>query len=209
MPATTTMSTTSPASLAATAPHADSAWSAAAEPARLSPTVRLAAHMANTAYHDAGRRVQRLARQLLPQAASADERMRLLFLYAAEETYLASVFPTAKPGHPGRWQAGVIEHQLAAELAGMIATAEEAIAIGQPYRPAGFEPETAYVVDLMAHYVAHPDPVERAGMLDTLARHLGSHGYPQRATDLLTDVAAAVRIAAISPFRHPALPPAA
>ncbi|WP_103338763.1 hypothetical protein [Amycolatopsis sp. CA-126428] len=161
-------------------------------------TVRLAAQMASTAYYQAGQRVARLARQLLPQAAGPDDRMRLLFLYAAEETYLASVFPAANPTHPERWQAGVSEHRLAGELAWMIATAEEATATGAAYRPGGYEPETGPVVELMAYYVSVTDPVARGGLLDQLARHLTAQGYPRRAVEVLTDVAAALRITAIS-----------
>jgi hypothetical protein len=171
-------------------------------------TVRLAGQMAATAYHQAGQRVQRLARQLLPQAACPDDRMRLLFLYAAEETYLASVVPAAIPQQPERWHAEVAGHQVAGELAWMIATAEEALATAQPYRPAGYEPETGPVADLMARYVRITDPATRAGLLDGLARHLAAHGYPRRAIDLVTDVAAALRVTAISGNRHPALPAA-
>lgn len=167
-------------------------------------TVRLAHQMAGTAYHQAEQRLARLARQLLPQAACPDDRMRLLFLYAAEETYLASVFPAVLHGQPERWQSGMAAHQLTAELAGMIASAEEAIAERRPYRPGGFEVETGYVADAMAHYATHPDPVGRAGILDALARHLHTHGAPPRATGLLGDVAAALRVTAIS--GNPRLP---
>ena len=56
--------------------------------------------MAATAYREAEQRVARLARQLLPQAACPDDRMRLLFLYAAEETYLAACSRRCTPTTP-------------------------------------------------------------------------------------------------------------
>lgn len=172
--------------------------------------VTLAKQMAATAYREAEQRVARLARQLLPQAACPDDRMRLLFLYAAEETYLAGVFPAVHPDHPERWQTGVTAHQLAGELAGMIAHAEEAIATGRPYRPDGFETDTGpYVAQAMAYYVTDPNPVGRAGVLDTLAQHLHSRGFPPRAVALVTDVAAALRVTAISGNRPPVMPTAA
>ena len=204
---TTALSTISTATAAATTWAADPDEPLPPQPALLTPTVRLAAHMAGTAYHEAGRRVQRLARQLLPQAACPDDRMRLLFLYAAEENYLASVFPAAKPAHPERWQAGVAEHQLTGDLAGLIATAEEAIATGTSWRPGMVVPDTA-ITDLMACYVTDRDPVGRAGLLDRLAAHLRALGYPARAVDLVTDVAAGLRVTAINGHRHPSLPAA-
>lgn len=169
-------------------------------------TVRLAGQMAATAYHQAGQRVQRLARQLLPQAACPDDRMRLLFLYAAEETYLASVFPAAHPTHPERWQAGVSAHQLAGELAWIIATAEEALSTGTPYHRTGNETETEPVAELMAYYVTVTDQVARGGLLDQLARYLTARHYPARAVELVTDVAAGLRITAVFGNRPPVMP---
>ncbi|MEV7092305.1 hypothetical protein AB0M80_05630 [Amycolatopsis sp. NPDC051045] len=196
--ATTTSAPLTPAPL----PEDTEPW--ILEPA-VSVTVRLAGQMAATAYHQAGQRVQRLARQLLPQAACPDDRMRLLFLYAAEESYLASVFPAANPAHPEQWQAGMSAHQLAGELAWMIATAEEAIATGAPYRRTGYETETGPVADLMAYYVTVTEPVARGGLLDQLARHLAARQYPRRAVELVTDVAAGLRVTAISGDRAPAV----
>lgn len=172
-------------------------------------TVQLAQQMASTAYQQAEQRVARLVRQLLPQAACPDDRMRLLFLYAAEETYLASVFPAVHHTHPERWQPGTTAHRLAAELAGMIATAEEAIATHQPYHPGGFEVETGYVAQAMAYYVTDPEPAGRAGVLDTLAQYLRSHQWPDRAVTLVTDVAAGLRVTAISGNPRISAPPAA
>jgi hypothetical protein len=169
-------------------------------------TVQLAKQMAATAYQQAEQRVARLARQLLPQAACPDDRMRLLYLYAAEETYLASVFPAVHPEHPDRWQAGVAGHQLAGALAGMIAHAEEAIATMSPYRPGGFKVETGYAAQAMAHYVTNPNPVNRGGVLDALAQHLRTRGFPPRAVELVTDVAAALRVTAINGNRVPTRP---
>ncbi|MEV6832855.1 hypothetical protein [Amycolatopsis sp. NPDC051102] len=172
-------------------------------------TVQLAQQMASTAYQQAAQRVARLVRQLLPQAACPDDRMRLLFLYAAEETYLASVFPAVHHTHPEQWQPGMTAHRLAAELAGMIATAEEAIATHQPYRPGGFDVETGYVTQAMAHYVTDPAPASRAGVLDALAQYLRTHQFPPRAIDLLTNTAAALRVTAISGNPRLPAPPAA
>ena len=47
----------------------------------------------------------------------------------------------------------------------------------------------------------------RAGVLDTLALHLRSRGFPPRAVALVTDVAAALRVTAISGNRPPVCPP--
>ncbi|WP_103347976.1 hypothetical protein [Amycolatopsis sp. CA-128772] len=172
-------------------------------------TVQLAQQMASTAYQQAEQRVARLVRQLLPQAACPDDRMRLLFLYAAEETYLASVFPAVHHTHPERWQSGTTAHRLAAELAGMIATAEEAIATGRPYRPGGFDVETGYIAQAMAHYVTDPAPAGRAGVLDAVAQYLRTHQFPGRAVGLVADVATALRVTAISGNPRVPAPPAA
>ncbi|MEV6621037.1 hypothetical protein AB0M83_02515 [Amycolatopsis sp. NPDC051106] len=201
---------TIPTTAPATSPEAADDDEPFYPPSAATMTVQLAKQMAGTAYQQAEQRVARLARQLLPQAACPDDRMRLLFLYAAEETYLASVFPVVHPEYPERWQTGVTGHQMAGELAGMIAHAEEAIATGQPYRPGGFETDTGrYAAQAMAYYVTDPTPVGRAGVLDTLAQHLRTRGFPPRAVELVTDVAAALRVTAISGDRPPVMPTAA
>ncbi|KDN23221.1 hypothetical protein [Amycolatopsis rifamycinica] len=189
---------TIPATVPAPAPQAAADDEPFYPPPAATMTVALAKQMAGTAYHEASQRVVRLARQLLPQAVCPDDRMRLLFLYAAEETYLAGVFPAVHPQHPERWQTGVTAHQLTGELAAMIAHAEEAIAAGHPYRPGGFETDTEpYLAQAMAYYVTDPNPMGRAGVLDTLAQHLRTRGFPPRAVELVADVAAGLRVTAI------------
>ncbi len=205
MSLTTTTTTTYPATdTADDAPYDWTSFNAALAPT--STAVRTVNQLATSAYHQAGHRARQLA-GLLPQTHGPDDRMRLLYVLAAEENHLAALFPAVHPTQPQRWPDGVAQHQLTGEVAGMIATAEEAIASRQPYRPGGFELETGYVADLMNHYPHYPAPAERAGLVDTLGRYLSAHGGPARAVELTGDIAAALRIDAVFGSRVPTLPP--
>ncbi|WP_328614532.1 hypothetical protein OHS58_48530 [Amycolatopsis sp. NBC_00348] len=205
MSLTTTTATTSPATVAVTDDEPYDWTSFNATLSVTTTTVRMANQIASGAYHQAGQSTRRLVR-LLPEAQCPDDRMRLLYVLAAEENHLAALFPAVHPTQPQRWQDGVSAHQLAGEVAGMIATAEEAIASRQPYRPGGFELETGYVADLMNHYPHYPAPAERAAVVDALGRHLAAHGYPARAVELADDIAAGLRVAAVFGNRAPAFP---
>ncbi|MGW4829752.1 hypothetical protein ACWEOG_19370 [Amycolatopsis japonica] len=137
----------------------------------------------------------RITDEFISDVDTACDRSTLLHWLAAEEHYLAELALLGSGLADGATVDALIQsHLWAADLAGMIATAEHAAGQGQGYRLGGYGLEADnWTVYLLGHFAAARSLTGRAAVLDSLATHLHQRGYSERVVRLAEAIAAAFR----------------
>ncbi|RSN32220.1 hypothetical protein DL990_20080 [Amycolatopsis sp. WAC 01416] len=150
---------------------------------------------ATRAYRDADRRSAQIAGDFLPMARTGCDRIAALNWLAGEEHYLAELVPLGSRLLDDTAVADRIQgHLWAADLAGMIATAEHAADHGQGYRFGGYGLEADnWTVYLLGTYATARNLAGRAAVLDSLATHLHRRGYSDRVIGAAAAIADAFR----------------
>ncbi|WP_410580286.1 hypothetical protein [Amycolatopsis sp. lyj-108] len=150
---------------------------------------------ATRAYRDAEHRSAQIVRDFLPMAGTGCDRIAALNWLAGEQHYLAELAPLGSRLLDDTAVADRIQgHLWAADLAGMIATAEHAADHGRGYRLGGYGLEADnWTVYLLGTYATARNLAGRAAVLDSLATHLHQRGYTNRVVSVASAIAAAFR----------------
>ncbi|MFE5571250.1 hypothetical protein ACFQ68_40065 [Amycolatopsis japonica] len=150
---------------------------------------------ATRAYRDAERRSAQIIRDFLPLASTGCDRIAALNWLAGEQHYLAELAPLGSRLLDDTAVADRIQaHLWAADLAGMIATAEHAADHHHVYRLGGYGLEADnWTVYLLGTYTKPGRLAGRAAVLDSLATHLHQRGYADQVTSTATAIADAYR----------------